>query len=168
MHYFAAIAKHTTERYVKKQALPLPHLTPELTRQQACYVYLFENPGRKLRAAHGSPLPRYANLAAEIVSNTLSALDNLGPSTIRRAELPALIYLVAVLGPLQRISHESQLDPKMYGLWLCSDQGKKALILPQRTGIDTAADQVATALREAAIRRRETYVMYRFSATYYD
>lgn len=118
---------------------------------------------------HGSPLPRYPTLADEIVNHTIAAITHLGIGAVRRAELNSLVYLVAVLGPLQRISHLSQLDPKHYGLFTRSDQGKSAVILPQRTGIETAADQIATAHRESMIDvRREVAVMYRFGVTYYD
>ncbi len=118
---------------------------------------------------HGSPLPRFPTLADEITNHTIAAISHLGISSIRRAELGSLIYLVAVLGPLQRISHPSQLDPRHFGLFMLSDQGKSAVILPQRTGIETAADQTATAVRESMIDvRRDTAVMYRFSVTYYD
>lgn len=171
MHRLAALAKSTAEQYVKTHcAVAVPDsLPPDLRRQQACYVYIFANPGRRLRARFGSPLPRYRTLAEEIISHTATAMAHLGMSAIQRAELKSLVYLVAVLGPLQRISHTSQLDPQRFGLCTRSDQGKLAVILPQRTGIETVADQLATALRESSVDvRRETYVMYRFAVTYYE
>lgn len=171
MHRIAALAKNTTEQYVKtRQELvaPIP-LPPELKRQQACYVYIFTNPGRRLRARFGTPLPRRRTLADEVISHTVSAITHLGVSAIRRAELAVLVYLVAVLGPLQRISHASQLDPRQFGLFIRSDQGKSAVILPQRTGVETAADQIATAVRESMVDvRREALVMYRFAVAYYE
>jgi hypothetical protein len=55
-----------------------------------------------------------------------------------------------------------------YGLYVRSDKNKTALLLPRRPGIDTADDQIATAIREARIDpKNETITMYRFSVVFY-
>lgn len=171
MHHIASLAKKTTECFVNtRQVLAAPHpISIDLARQQACYVYVFAHPGRRVRAMYGSPLPRRPTLADEIISHTITAITHLGSSAVRRAELAQLTYAVAVLGPLQRISHTGLLDPKQYGLFVRSDQGRSAVILPQRTGIENAADQIATAMREALIdTRRDAVVMYRFPVVFYE
>ena len=169
---YAKLARSAAEHYVKTQhrLAPPAYLPPELSRQQACYIYLFENPGRRPRAVHGHALPRRSSLAEEIIANTIEALRNpAGALTVRRVELPSLAYAVAVLGPLQRVSGAAQLDPRAFGLFIRSDQGKSAVVLPQRIGVETAQDQVATAVRESAINvRQEAAIMYRFPVTYYD
>lgn len=187
MHNYAKLAKKAAESYVRNQRI-LPVVGPAanpaanppagpasgpasggLTRQQACYVYLFENPGRKLRAMYGQPLPRYSTLAEEIVSNVTTALTITVHRSLRRPELASIVYTVAVLDPLQLISDAAQLDPRRLGLYVQSDQGKSAVLLPERTGIETPQDQIATALRESGINvRHETARMYRFGVTYYD
>jgi AMMECR1 domain-containing protein len=169
---YAKLARSAAEQYVKTREVLSPpvYLPPELSRQQACYVYLFESPGRRLRALAGRALPRYSSLAEEIIANTVAALKNTaGAPAVRRVELPSLSYTVAVLGPLQRISHAAQLDPHAFGLFIRSDRGKSAVVLPQRTGIETSQDQVATAVRESTINlREEAASMYRFPVTYHD
>lgn len=168
---YGKLAKMTAEYWVKnREIMPLPAvLSQELSRQRACYVSVFENPGRKLRFFYGNVLPRYPLLAQEIIVNTASAITSNGYTRIRRVDLPHLVYSVALLGTLQRISSEQHLDPLRYGLYLMSDRGKSALILSQRAGIDTPADQVATALREANINLRdESVTMYRFAVEYFD
>ena len=171
MHSYTKLAKSAVEQYVKsRQVLDLPDYLPaELTRQQACHVYLFEKPGRRIRASYGQPLPRTRSLAQEIITNTITALAACRYRCVRRPELTSIVYTIAVLEPLQRISHESQLDPEKFGLFIRSDRGKSSVLLPQRAGIETAQDQVATVLRESGINlRHETAVMYRFAVAYYD
>jgi AMMECR1 domain-containing protein len=168
----AKLAKSVVEQYIKaRTAFQAPgHLPAEFAQQRACYVYLLENPGKRLRAMYGQPLPRRASLEEEIITNTTGALLNqLSSPPIRRAELASLAYTVAVLDPLQRISDPAQLNPILFGLVVKSDSGKSAVLLPGRAGIETPHDQIATALREAGIHtRQETVAMYRFGVSYYD
>jgi AMMECR1 domain-containing protein len=165
------LAKDTTEYYVRTKQAPVlpPSLPSDLILQQACYITIFENPGRRLRGMHGSPLPRQSSLAQEIISNTVHAISNSSSRAIRKADLPSIIYTVAVLNTLQRISDPSHLDPHNFGLYISSDQGKSAVLLPKHPGISTAQEQIATALRESGINERnETITMYRFGVTYFE
>ena len=156
------LAKNFTEHFV-------PSLPPELNRQQACYVYLYQKPGQRLRATYGHPLPRHSSLAEEIRGNIIQALSGSAFINVRRSDLTSLSYSVAALDPLQRISDMTHLDPHRYGLYVTSDRGKINVILPQRPGITTAQDQLATALREAGINHhQEAIAMYRFGVTYYE
>lgn len=130
---------------------------------------MLENPGRKVRAMYGQVLPQQASLAQEIVVNTAAALQQNPARPVRRTDLPQLNFTVALIGPLQRISDAQHLDPQHTGLYVRSDRGKTALLLPQRTGIETADDQIATALREAGIQPQiESFTMYRFAVEYDD
>lgn len=168
---YTKLAKSAAEYFVRQgEALPLPAALPaELYIQRACYVSLFENPGRHLRAMHGELLPRQASLAQEIIANTIAAIDGGRLGRIRRADLSALVYAVAVLGPLERVSSAEKLDPAHFGLQVRSDRGKIAMLLPGRTGVETGQDQLATALREAAIDLSvESVVLYRFLVTYHE
>lgn len=171
MDTYTKLAKATTEHFVRQRSiLPLPsHLSPELLHQRACYIYLHEKPGRRLRAMYGEPLPRHACLAEEIINHTICALTKRSFSYIHRADLSSLVYRVAILEPLQRVFDATQLQPEQYGLYLRSDQGKSAVLLPQRTGVETAQDQIATALRESDSNpRQEAITMYRFGVTYHE
>lgn len=164
---FAKLARQAAEHYIQtNERLVVPFVLPsELLLQRACYVRILEKPGRLIRGAYGQPLPRCSSLAEEIITNTLTALD---PS-IRRADLPSLEYVVAIISPLQRITDASHLDPAQFGLYLRSDTGKQAILLPDRVGVETADDQIATALREAGIDpRHEPTTMYRFRVTWYE
>lgn len=164
---YLKLARSAVEHYVAtSESLPLPSLVPqELMRQRACYVSLFENPGKRLRSFYGEPLPRQRTLAEEIIMNASRAAGGY----VRRVDLPYLIYTVAVLDPLQRISDAAHLNPQLYGLYVRSEQNKTAVLLPGRVGIETPEDQIATAIREAGIDvRREIPLLYRFKVTYYE
>lgn len=164
---YAKLAKNAAEHYVKNhEQFPLSAtLPPELMRQYACYVYVYEEPGHHLRVSHGYPLPRQRSVAEEIIVNTTHAVAGM----VRRVDLSYLHYQVAILKQLQRITQPEHLDPSRFGLYVRSERDRTALVLPQRIGIDTPQDQIATALREAQIDpRQETPVMYRVEVTYYE
>lgn len=171
MSMYAKLAKSAAEHFVRtNETFPLPlALGDELRRQRACYVSIWENPGRYLRGMAGEALPRQANLAEEIIMNTITALTSQSHRRVRQADLAYLSYTVALLGPLQRISDSEHLDPARFGLFVKSPRGKSALLLPHRTGVETANDQIATALREAGIdARNEEVTMYRFEVTHFN
>lgn len=165
------IARQAAEYYVTEgQQLPLTWPLPaELLQQRACYVSIYENPGRRPRAMYGHPLPQQKSLAEEIAYNTVQAIRLRSASRLRKVDLSYLGYSVAILGPLERITSPVHLDPGRYGLYIRSDRDKSAVILPQRTGIETPEDQIATAMRESGIEpSSEAISMYRFLVTHYD
>lgn len=171
MSTYVTLAKNAIEYYVRQHdILPLTSaVSVELQKQRACYVYVFENPGRRLRTMYGEPLPRQSMLAYEIISNATQALVSPDTRPIRRPELIALSYTIAVLEPLQRISEPEHLNPFVFGLYVRSNKGKHAIIMPQRAGIETTHDQIATAIREAHINPQEEVVtLYRFPVAYYE
>lgn len=165
------LAKAAAEEFIRQQAyLLLPaHVPPDLLRQHACYVTIYENPGRYFRAAFGHPLPKYGTLAEEVVRNTIDAIRYNVAHPFRPIDLTYLTYSVTVLSALERISRPEHLEPDTYGLYLRSDRQKTAIILPGRRGIETAQDQIATAYREADIdSRAETVTLYRFRVKVYE
>lgn len=165
------LAKQTAENYVRFKtptAVPRP-LPSELSRQKACYVAIFENPGRNMQSMYGQPLPQCSCLAEEVIHNTVKAIEGRKYGLFRPVDLSYMSYSVAVLDPLERITGPTHLNPENYGLYLRSDRGKTALILPQRTGIETGSEQIATALRESGINTdQEAVTMYRFRVNYYE
>lgn len=171
MDTLVKLARAAAIAVVKKTALPaVPGMNaPLLTRQRACFVYIVQWPGRQLRAWYGTALPRERTLAEEIIRNARDAVFHGATRAIRRPDLASLRYTVVVLEPLQRISHEAQLDPGRFGLYVISDRGRTALLMPRHPGIITARDQIATAMREAGLQpRQETVTMYRFPVTFYE
>lgn len=168
---YSRLARQAAEYYVKQQdLLMLPRSLPaDLMRQRACYVSIIENPGRRVRSMYGQAMPQQVTLAQEIIMNTVTALTINPSRSVGRSDLSALQYSVALLGPLQRISDVTHLDPTQFGLFVQSDRGKSAILLPNRAGVDTVDDQVATAMRESGISPgQEAVTMYRFTVEYDD
>ncbi len=164
------IAMQAAEHYVRTGGyLPIPQMLPrELAVQKACVVSIIQQPGRHVRGSFGTPLPRSPILAQEIITNTVEAIvrNNIH---MRPIDASSYRYAVGVFGPLERITSKEHLKPLEYGLYVRSDKGKTALLLPRRVGIETADDQIATAIREARIdSKNEDVTMYRFSVTFYD
>ena len=171
MSTYVKLAKSAAEYFVRTgDILAMPVALPsELLVQRACYIGVYENPGRRLRSLFGEPLPHYSNVAQEIIMNTVQAIGVAAARRVRRADLSYLAYTVSVLGPLQRISDPTHLNPAQYGLHIRSTTGKVAVILPRRVGIESAEDQIATAMRESHIDvRREDVTLYRFDVAYFD
>lgn len=167
---YARLAEAAARQYVVHAArLEPPTLTTDLRRQQACYITIYQNPGQRFRSMSGTPLPSKANLAEEIIANTIAALQREPHWSIRQADLNDLHFEVALLGPLERVGGPEHLDPKRFGVYVRSDRLRSAVILPHRLGIETGEEQFATALRESGINmRHEAATFYRFSVSYYD
>lgn len=166
---YAKLAKDAAHYYVMRRGvLPPPaYLQPDFGRQRACYVTIYEDPGRRFRSMHGTPLPTTPTLAQEIVKNTVTALQN-ESRVLRQADLQDLHFEVALLGPLERIGGPEHLDPKRFGAYVRSDRGKSSVILPHRVGVDTAEQQFATVLRESGVDlRHEAATFYRFTVAYH-
>lgn len=168
---FSKLAQQAAAYYVRyNETMPMPFPIPQdFCRQRACYVSILENPGHRLRSMYGQVLPAQDCLAQEIIINTIRALTYSSHRPVRRADLRQLHYSVAVLGPLQRVNSLYHLNPQTFGLYVKSDRGKYAILLPQRAGIVTAEEQLATAWRESGIvPSNEAVTMYRFSVDYDD
>lgn len=163
------IAKQAAEHYARtgtymEPPYPLPH---EMMAQKACYVSIIEQPGHRVRGSFGTSLPHSPSIAQEIIKNTVEAIVQ---SNIHMRPIDAVRYgyAVAVLGPIERITNKEHLNPRFYGLYVRTEKNKTALLLPGRFGVDTADEQIATAIREAGIDpKNEIVTMYRFPVTSY-
>ncbi len=168
---FSRLARSAGEHFIATgEAYPMPQfLAPELQRASACFISIYENPGRYLRAHFGQATPRYHTIAEEIIFNVTQALRTARGRKLTKADMVALQYIVAVLGPLERINGAVHLDPNFYGLYIRSDRNKTGLVLPRRLGIETGEEQIATALRESGIdSRSEAVSFYRFQVEYFE
>lgn len=125
------LAQEATEHFVLHgEVVAIPYPLPTLLQlQRACYVTLYESPGRRLRAMYGTPLPKQSMLAQEIIMNTIAAIQShVRGGNISRGDLASLSYSVAILGPLERITSDKHLNPALYGLHIVSDKSKSAKI----------------------------------------
>ena len=142
MHPITALAKKTVETYIKTGKKPTPpkELIPEMKEQAGVFVSIHKNNGN-LRGCIGTFEPVQKNVAAEVISNAISAstrdprFDPITPE-----ELDDLEYSVDVLTTPEPIEDMSQLDPKKYGVIVAC--GWRRACLPDLEGVDTAQYQI--------------------------
>lgn len=169
----AKLARQAVEHYLKHRTLlSIPETLPApLKVSSACYVTLYYNPGRRLRARYGEPLPQMHTLAEEIIANaTIAAtLTTDHRRKLSKLDLPSLKFGVTVIGALQRISEPEHLNTNKFGVYAYASEIKKATVLPGRPGVITPNDQIATVYREANIDpRQDAVTLYRFATDYFE
>lgn len=167
---YGKIARQAAEHYAKTgEYMSIGWQLPQdILRQKACYVSIIEEPGRYVLASFGNCLPHARTLAEEIIHNTVEAIvqSNIG---MRPVDAASYVYSVAVLGPLERITSPEHLTPLIWGLYVRSEKNKSSIVLPHRTGIESAEEQIATGIREAGIdMKHESITMYRFPVSMYE
>ncbi len=86
---------------------------------------------------------------------------------VAQAELDSLTFSVDVLGPLESTKNIEDLDVKKYGI-LVQARGQSGLLLPDLSGIDTVAKQIATAKQKASLSPEEPVDIFRFRVSRYS
>ncbi len=172
-HPFVELARAAIEMYVRehKQIKPPRDLSPEMQTRAGVFVSL-HLPNGELRGCIGTIEPMCDNLAAEIITNAISAAtrDPRFPP-VTPAELATLDISVDVLTAPEPIDSIHDQDPKQHGLIVQSRKTpwKRGLLLPNLEGIDTAEQQYHyTRLYKANITDpNEPVQLYRFQVKRY-
>lgn len=115
-----------------------------------------------LRGCIGTISPVQMNVAEEIIANAISAASK-DPrfAPLRSDELKEIEIKVDVLGSLEKVDSEDELDASRYGVVVESGH-KRALLLPNLDGIDSVKKQLETVKRKADIEETEECKLYRF------
>jgi AmmeMemoRadiSam system protein A len=162
---YARLAAENIERFVKTGqsfAARLPDgLPPEMLTKRAGVFVSVKKDGA-LRGCIGTITPAQKNIALEIIENGMAAVsrDHRFPP-VDASELDALSYSVDVLSPPEPIHSTALLDAARYGV-IVSCGSRRGLLLPNLEGVDSAAEQIAIALRKGGIRDDEPYTLERF------
>jgi len=163
----ADLARKVLEYYLEEERMPnLPEpLPPEYEMKAGVFVSLKK--GGQLRGCIGTFQPVRENLVEEIAANAVSAAvrDPRFPP-VSKVELPELELSVDILGPIEKIETEEELDPEEYGI-MVRKGSRTGLLLPDLEGVDTAEQQVDIACRKAGIAPGEKPELYRFKVTRY-
>jgi AmmeMemoRadiSam system protein A len=116
----------------------------------------------ELRGCIGTTAPVTDSIAAEILSNSVSAAAR-DPrfEPIDESELDSLTYSVDVLAEPEPIDGPDELDVKRYGV-IVSRGGRRGLLLPDLDGVDTPEKQIEIARRKGGIGKNEPYTLERF------
>lgn len=140
-------------------------IPPEYRGQAGVFVSLKKD--GELRGCIGTFAPTKQSIVAEIIANAVSAGTQdprFWPVTID--ELDDLTISVDILSLPERISSQTELDPKRYGV-IVKRGSRSGLLLPDLEGVDRIEDQVAIARDKAGIVAGEEVELYRFSVARY-
>lgn len=168
-HLFIRLAYQAIETYLTSgqiTASPQP-LPAELAQPGAVFVSLHLADGR-LRGCRGTTAPTQPNLAEAIIHTAIaSASDDPRFPPMRAEELPGLQVKVDVLSPMEPVTDLSQLDEKIYGVFIQSGYNH-ALLLPDIPSVDSVARQLELVRRKAGLSPAEPAELYRFTVTRYQ
>lgn len=160
---YVRLARKTIENYIRMGSIiSLPEKLPKEMYAHRAGVFVSIKKEGRLRGCIGTLQASQPSIAEEILHNAISAAVN-DPrfSPIDPEELDRLTISVDVLGEMEKIESQSQLDVKRYGVVVTSAH-KRGLLLPNLEGVDTAADQIAIAKRKAGIGEEEEFHLERF------
>lgn len=160
---YISLARQSLEYYIQHGSImELPeNLDAELLEQRAGVFVSIKKQG-KLRGCIGTISPVYKSVAEEILQNAVSSgVKDYRFNPVTKEELKDLVYSVDILGPIEKIQSEEELDPQQYGV-IVSSGTKRGLLLPNLEGVDTVEEQIDIARRKAGISPAEKITLERF------
>ncbi len=160
---YVALAVKTIEHYIKEgKIIKVPDDLPEemLTQKAGAFVSIHKK--GELRGCIGTIAPTKKSVAAEIISNAVSAStrDPRFPA-ITEDELDDLEVNVDVLMEPELVTSMDMLDPKRYGV-IVSSGFRRGLLLPDLEGVDTVEQQVEIAMMKGGISYGDKMSLHRF------
>jgi len=166
-HPLVKLARETVETYTREGRVPKPpaDLTPEMKEKAGVFVSIHEHGA--LRGCIGTFEPQQKSVAAEIITNAISAAtrDPRFPP-IAPGELKDLDYSVDVLTRPEPVADESELDPRKYGV-IVECGWRRGLLLPDLEGVDSADYQIDICRQKGGIGPHEPVKLYRFEVKRY-
>jgi len=160
---YVKLARLSLETYVKTGSqIRMPAGLPEDLKYRKAGAFVSLKINGKLRGCIGTISPTEPSLAMEIICNAVSAASR-DPrfDPVTEDELDGITYSVDVLSEAEPISDISQLDVRRYGV-IVESGGRRGLLLPDLSGVDTPEEQVSIARRKAGIREDEPVTLKRF------
>jgi len=162
------LAKDTIVTYVTtgKTIPPPTELDPELAARAGVFVSIHKN--KELRGCIGTVEPHKTNVAAEIITNAISAATR-DPrfSPITSDEVSDLEISVDVLSAPEPVANADSLDPKKYGL-IVECGHRRGLLLPDLPGVANAQEQIDICRAKGNIRPNEKVKLYKFEVKRYQ
>ena len=162
MHPLVKLAFRSVEHFIEtSKHLPCPDPLPKDLKQNAGTFVSIKKDG-KLRGCIGTIMPKYKNLAEEIIQNAVQAANE-DPrfDPINKSELSQLTFSVDVLTPLEKIENLKEHDTKRFGL-VIKGKGKQGLLLPDLDIIKSADQQFTVCLKKGGFKENDTYELFRF------
>jgi AmmeMemoRadiSam system protein A len=159
-----ALARQAIEAYVREQTVIHPPLPADGELRRAGAFVSLHLPDGSLRGCMGTTEPQAASLEEEVVDNAVTAASR-DPRFygVTLQELDSLDISVDVLGPAEEVRGLDQMDPKRYGMIIRTLDGRRALLLPDLEGVETAEQQLRITCRKGSIDPdNDQYQIYRF------
>ncbi|MEA3496879.1 MAG: AmmeMemoRadiSam system protein A [Bacteroidota bacterium] len=141
----------------------------ELLVKRACFVSIHNTNG-DLRGCIGTLEPIEENLHLEIIRNSIAAATRDSRFIeISKQEVENIEVSVDVLSLAEKYEGKINWDTKKYGLIASDIYGRKAILLPNISGIDTAREQLKIVKRKAGIFQKSNQGLkyFLFTATRY-
>jgi len=171
-HPYVRWAIDVIENYIRfgKILEPYDTLPEELfTKRAGVFVTLHKLDG-SLRGCIGTFLPTQPNLALEIRENAIAAATR-DPrfEPVCSEELDDIEVSVDVLSTPVPIKSIDELDPKVYGVIVAAEDGRRGLLLPDIEGVDSVEEQIRIASYKAGIMYpyEKPSIIYKFTVTRY-
>ena len=143
---------------------PDPGIEPEGLLARPLPVFVTLRIGGDLRGCVGSLEARCDNLIEETMDRACAAaFEDPRFPPLTAGELSMTSIEISMLGPLRRIASPDELDPQRYGIEVSDGQGRRAVLLPEIAGVDTAEEQIAVTRQKARIDAAEQIEIRRFS-----
>ncbi len=158
------LATRAIEAYVRDRVIIEPTRIPGLEPRRAGVFVSLHLPDGLLRGCIGTTEACTDSIEQEIVANAISAATR-DPRfcPVEEEELAGLDISVDVLGPPEEVSGPECLAPKEYGVMVQTNDGRRALLLPDLEGVDTVEQQLRIVCRKGAIDHiRDRYRIFRF------
>lgn len=159
-----ALARQAIESYVRERTVLRPPLPAGGELRRAGTFVSLHLPDGTLRGCMGTTEPQTGSVEEEIVANAITAATR-DPRfyAVTPQELASLDISVDVLGPAEEVRGLEDMDPKRYGMIVRTLDGRRALLLPDLEGVDTAEQQLRITCRKGSIDPDDDqYRMYRF------
>ncbi|VBB04876.1 ammecr1 [Lucifera butyrica] len=164
---YVQLARQSLNYFLQhRSVMPVPaDIPPSLKAQAGVFVSLKKK--GQLRGCIGTFLPVQASIAAEVITNVVSAgTEDPRFSPVTPAELAELDISVDVLAPPEAVNSLDELDPQKYGV-IVRRGHRSGLLLPMLDGVDTVEEQVGIAMQKAGIAPGEEIDLYRFTVHRY-
>lgn len=164
-HPYVQLARNAVEQFLRNREIvePPPDLpAPPTEPWQGVFVSIHTVDGQ-LRGCIGTLRPVHPDIGREIVMVALdAALKDPRFPPVDVSELHDLTYTVYVLHPPEPVTSPTELDPRIYGVIVQTEDGRRGLLLPDLPEVTTVEQQLRIACMKAGIAPDERFSIQRF------
>lgn len=170
-HPYVQLARDAVENFLRNREIiePPPDLpAPPTEKWQGVFVSIHTS-DEQLRGCIGTLRPLHVDIGREIILVALdAALKDPRFPPVDVSELHDLRYTVYVLHPPEPVQSPEELDPRVYGVIVSTEDGRRGLLLPDLPDVTTPEQQLRIACMKAGIAPDEPFTIERFKADKFE